>query len=336
MIPTCGVQTRRGSLALMPVSENEFLLLAEQKSIIRDNRLQPPFLYPIERAQTKRLEEFIPPIWVTIVHEELHWFLYGGVRNVPSDVKITFFINFHIGRIPTVIYEDRIVFGVLTVKVDFLIIMQYLNQIVLAVMRQTVSLSSGDRIDVGGIPTHPPLLKRARDISPQTMRGRLPDNDTRGGYRRGGGDKQRLRIRYLTGKAGGCVSSCTRVRDNKRVVMCTRLCRKGAGVKSIRVTVYHTRVDMQSVVSSGGITAVACSSLCREDREPLPRQRNVFRHHSLLGEEDGEKVEDGSFNVSDRAQVQYFCEIPWSRIRGVGNHHITRATVWGVCRSTGY
>ncbi len=108
---------------MVPVSENEHLLLVEQKPVIRDNRLQPPFLFPIEWALTKRLEEFIPPIRVTIVHEELHWFLDGGVRYVPSDVKITFFINLHIGRIPTVIDEDRIVFGVLTVKVDFLIIL---------------------------------------------------------------------------------------------------------------------------------------------------------------------------------------------------------------------
>jgi hypothetical protein len=74
-------------------------------------------------------------------------------------------------------------------------------------------------------------------------------------------------------------------------VSCVKSGRNVAGVWSIRVAVYKTRVIVHGVVGSGGITAVPRTSLCREDREPTPRQRNVFRHHILFGGEGGKKIE---------------------------------------------
>ena len=82
---------------------------------------------------------------------------------------------------------------------------------------------------------------------------------------------------------------------------CIKSGRNVAGVESIRVAVYMTRVVVHGVVSCGGITAVPSTSLCREDRKPTPRQRNVFRHHFLFGGEGGKKIEEGGSSVYDGA-----------------------------------
>jgi hypothetical protein len=110
MLPVKGIEAGRKYLVLVPVSVSKHLLLVELVPVVWDNSLQPTFLLLSEWAMMLRPNEFIPPIHVTIVHEELHRFLDGGLGNVPSDVQITFFINFYICRIPTVIDENRIVF----------------------------------------------------------------------------------------------------------------------------------------------------------------------------------------------------------------------------------
>ena len=51
---------------------SKHLLLVELVPVVWDNSLQPTFLPLSEWAMMLRPNEFIPPIQVTIVHEELH------------------------------------------------------------------------------------------------------------------------------------------------------------------------------------------------------------------------------------------------------------------------
>ena len=120
------------------------------------------------------MKKLVPPIQVTVIHEQLHRLSLCGHRDIPCDVEVTFFINFYISSIPAVIDENRKVLRLFSVNVNFLIILKNLNQVVLTILRQAVCLCRGDGVDVRGIPTQFLLFNRLCNKGTPTVCGGLP------------------------------------------------------------------------------------------------------------------------------------------------------------------